>query len=626
MPRLASPVVSIIDEPYADDEPDARLDVYFPSTTAPGARLPTVVWVHGGAWISGHKESAAPYFALLAATGFTVVAVEYSRAPEARYPTPIRQVNDAIAHVLQSADRFHVDGERMFLAGDSAGAQIASQLAAVVTNPDYAAELAIVPALRTDQLRGVVLFCGAYDSTSVARHEQMLRNAALQLFQKNVLWAYTGTRGRDTAVLRQMSTIRHATADYPPTFISGGNADPLTDAHSRPFAARLDELGVNVTARFSRTSTTPRWATSTSSTSRVPTRRPRSWRSSTSCSGTRRDGNDVRADNRPVAVRSRCRTPAAGVVRRAAGLGHAPRCASSTGSVDVRGTEHVSTGHPIVFAANHSNTLADVAVVVAKAPRFPHFLAAASWWKRRSARVLFGLGGVLPLQRSRDMPGPFDNGRTFAACFDALADDAHLVIFPEGVMHAEPALQPLKTGAARIGLGAAERGVRGVVIVPMGLAYEDRGRFRSRAAVRFGAPIAMDDWLERYETDPFGSVRAITDLLATELAGACSPIPAVDADDRTRARVRDRARVAHAGRGRRHARERALAPRRRAGERGVRRDVASEREGRRGHLPVADRVGDRARLLVATFRIPARGDAHRHGRGERVGDARVDRP
>jgi acetyl esterase/lipase len=47
-----------------------------------------------------------------------------------------------------------------------------------------------------------------------------------------------------------MSTIDHVTPAFPPVFIGGGNADPLTEAHSRPFAARLRELGVAVSTLF----------------------------------------------------------------------------------------------------------------------------------------------------------------------------------------------------------------------------------------------------------------------------------------------------------------------------------------------------------------------------------------
>jgi acetyl esterase len=243
-------VVSITDVHYDPSELDARLDVYFPAAAAAGDRLPTVIWIHGGAWISGTKDVAAHYFEVLAGSGATVIAVEYSRAPEARYPTPILQINDAISFVLRHAGQFHVDETQIIIAGDSAGAQMASQIATLVTNPEYAATVGIAPSLEADQLRGVILFCGVYDVAAEARHPRAVPNAALRVFSRSVLWAYTGSRQRDSEISRQMSTIDHATSEFPPAFISGGNGDPFTDAHSRPFAARLTDLGVDVTTMF----------------------------------------------------------------------------------------------------------------------------------------------------------------------------------------------------------------------------------------------------------------------------------------------------------------------------------------------------------------------------------------
>src|SRR5262249_2190317 len=116
------------------------------------------------AWISGRKEDAAHYFERIAAAGFTVVAVEYTRAPGARYPAPLRQVNDAVAHVLRNAGRFHVDPAHIFLAGDSAGAQMASQLATLATSTEYARNVTLDAALDPAQVRGCVLFGGVYDA------------------------------------------------------------------------------------------------------------------------------------------------------------------------------------------------------------------------------------------------------------------------------------------------------------------------------------------------------------------------------------------------------------------------------------------------------------------------------
>ena len=248
-------ISSLTDQPYRPGDKYARLDVYFPETVRPDQRLPAVVWTHGGAWISGHKDDAAPYFQLIAAEGYAVVSLSYSLAPAATYPTAIHQVNEALSYIQQNAARFHVDPARIVLAGDSAGAQITSQIATLVTNPGYATKLGLASSLAPSQLRGTILFCGIYDMAVFLAKDHLPGSGsrAAKLIRWGTdesIWAYTGSRDHDSAVLRQMSSIEHATAAFPPTFISGGNADPLTDAQSRPMAAKLAGLGVKVTPLF----------------------------------------------------------------------------------------------------------------------------------------------------------------------------------------------------------------------------------------------------------------------------------------------------------------------------------------------------------------------------------------
>ena len=185
----------------------------------------------------------------------------------------------------------------------------------------------------------------------------------------------------------------------------------------------------------------------------------------------------------------------------------------------VAGAENLPNDRPAILAANHGNALGDIAVIVAKMPRFPQFLAASSWWKSAPARVLFRLGGVVPIHRRRDGTDRSRNASTFEACYAALVAGAHIAIFPEGELHNEPALMPLKTGAARIALGAAaDVGVCGVVLVPVGMVYEARGRFRSDVEIRFGDPIEVDEWTDRARADPDKVAREVTDLLADRLA------------------------------------------------------------------------------------------------------------
>lgn len=242
-------VTSFIDRQYREGDSDAKLDVFVPDAAAEsGEQLPTVVWTHGGAWVAGTKEEWRPYFMVLASQGYTVVAIGYTLGPNATYPKALHQVNDAMAYIQDNAAELHIDPERIVMAGDSAGAQITSQYAALVTNPDYAAQVGIEPTLPADRLRGVILYCGIYDFSTFFGGSGLIGWGV-----RTSMWAYTGSRGttfEDNPALAEMSTIDHVTEAFPPAFISGGNADPLTEGQSKPLAERLQELGVDVRTLF----------------------------------------------------------------------------------------------------------------------------------------------------------------------------------------------------------------------------------------------------------------------------------------------------------------------------------------------------------------------------------------
>lgn len=235
----AGPVVDRFGIRYGPAREKTRYDLHRPLGDV--VARPTIVWIHGGAWVSGTRSHVTPYVQALAAEGFTTVSVDYTIAPEAGYPTPVRQISDALRHLVANAAELGVDPERIVLAGDSAGAQLASQVAAVVTNSKYAAEVGVTPPLRPGQLRALVLHCGIYDVGAVDD-----RRGVIAWGFAKALWAYTGSRRGAP----EMSTIRAVTERYPATFVSGGDADPLTASQSKPFAQRLGELGVPVSTLF----------------------------------------------------------------------------------------------------------------------------------------------------------------------------------------------------------------------------------------------------------------------------------------------------------------------------------------------------------------------------------------
>ncbi|WP_353142814.1 alpha/beta hydrolase [Acinetobacter pragensis] len=229
--------------------PNLHMDLYQPEYIAEIGARPTVVWIHGGGWISGSKEHARGYFKLLASKGYNVVAVEYQFAPDAVYPAQLHQINQALSYLQANAAQYHIDANKLYLAGDSAGANMASHYAAFVSNPDYAQSQNFQPAINRKQLQGLILHCGIYD----LNHFVETAPDEIRLLEwgiKNLVQAYTGERSYDSEFLASISPRQHINQNYPPVFISGGNKDFLTASQSLPFAETLKANKVPVTEAF----------------------------------------------------------------------------------------------------------------------------------------------------------------------------------------------------------------------------------------------------------------------------------------------------------------------------------------------------------------------------------------
>lgn len=140
------------------------LDVYYPNgTTAP---LPTIVSIHGGGYVYGSKEIYRRYGMDMARRGFAFVNFNYRLAPKWKFPTPLWDTNKVMEWICQNAARYHLDPDRIILVGDSAGAQLASQYAAIAATPDYAAVFHMeVPDIT---IRALGLNCGMYDMATLA--------------------------------------------------------------------------------------------------------------------------------------------------------------------------------------------------------------------------------------------------------------------------------------------------------------------------------------------------------------------------------------------------------------------------------------------------------------------------
>jgi len=174
---------------------------------------------------------------------------------------------------------------------------------------------------------------------------------------------------------------------------------------------------------------------------------------------------------------------------------------------------------PILLVANHPNGLVDPVVLAGVTTRAIRFLGKAPLFELPIlGRLLRGLE-VLPVYREQDGADRSRNEGTFEAVFDGLAGGDLVCLFPEGKSHNEPELQRLKTGAARMALGAEARAdfQLGVRIVPVGLTYRAKRRFGSSVATWVGTPIELAELKSAHAEDDREAVRRLTTRIASGL-------------------------------------------------------------------------------------------------------------
>jgi len=180
----------------------------------------------------------------------------------------------------------------------------------------------------------------------------------------------------------------------------------------------------------------------------------------------------------------------------------------------VVGRERIPESGGVIITANHHNALVDAMLIIATVPRAITVLAKAPLFRHPLIGPPLHLLGAVPVHRRVEAgDDPRKNDEMFAAAIEALRAGGIILIFPEGTTQPQPVLLPLRTGAARLVLGA-ERALGDsarVTLLPVGMVFHDPGTFRSASVqVTIGTPVITTDVIAAHRDQPEEAVRAIT--------------------------------------------------------------------------------------------------------------------
>ncbi len=193
--------------------------------------------------------------------------------------------------------------------------------------------------------------------------------------------------------------------------------------------------------------------------------------------------------------------------------------------IEVHGRDNLPADCPVVFVLNHPNGVLDPVLLMIALDRPVTFLSKSTLFAYAMSGWAAETFGALPVFRKRDLGkrgGAKDaddmaarNEATFARCRALLRDGRAMALFPEGTTHSEPELLPLRTGAARIALSAEAETewAMDLQMVPVGLWYENKTRFRTTVLLVVGEPFILDDYAAEYAADARQTARVVTERI-----------------------------------------------------------------------------------------------------------------
>jgi len=201
--------------------------------------LPAIVYLHGGGWVLGDHHTHDRLIRQLAdRTGAAVVFPNYSRAPEERYPTAIEEGYAVLRHVAERGPEHGLEGSRLAVAGDSAGANIAAAvtlLAKERSMPAIAAQVLFYP------ITDAAFETPSYRQFATGYH---LRRDEMQWFWDQ--YAPDHARRQEVTASPLRASIDQL-AGLPPALLITAEADVLRD-EGEAYATKLRLAGVPVTA------------------------------------------------------------------------------------------------------------------------------------------------------------------------------------------------------------------------------------------------------------------------------------------------------------------------------------------------------------------------------------------
>ena len=206
-------IVCCNDLSYITDNNEMHLlDIYYPENTT--KKLPVIFDIHGGGWAYGKKEINKHFCMHLAKEGFAVVNLNYRLITEARYPSQLQDIFEALNFLEENCEKYFLDLNNFFIAGDSAGGHLASLTMALQYNDELRKLWNIDTKIN---IVAGALICGFFDFEPVLKMKNLIVTAYGEML--------IGKNFRDSELLPKLSFAGVFNGKMPPLYMISSEQD-----------------------------------------------------------------------------------------------------------------------------------------------------------------------------------------------------------------------------------------------------------------------------------------------------------------------------------------------------------------------------------------------------------------
>lgn len=244
---LENGIEFIGDIAYESEYPNGFLDLY-KINIGDSKNAPLFFYIHGGGYVGGDKsegdpaaassdvEDATQYLQIICQSGYNVVSINYTLAPDYNYPVPIYQVDEAVRFLRKNEAEYGISTSHIVFSGGSAGGQLAGQYVNMQTNTEYAEQMGMEQTLEKEEVIGIVFNSALLQPENFAKTDSFSNN--FMFFEMRQQYF-----GGDKDIMDEADVIQHVSEAFPPAYITDGNYGTF-DQQAAELDQRLDELGV----------------------------------------------------------------------------------------------------------------------------------------------------------------------------------------------------------------------------------------------------------------------------------------------------------------------------------------------------------------------------------------------